>query len=29
MLFYPGLGFYVWTVRTETEEIVHEVYLNE
>lgn len=26
MLFYDG--FYVWTVKTETEEIVHDVYLN-
>lgn len=27
MLFYDG--FYVWTVRGETDEIVHAVYLNE
>ena len=27
MLYYDG--FYVWTVKTDTEELVHEVYLNE
>lgn len=27
MLFYEG--FYVWTVRSETDETVHAVYLNE
>lgn len=27
MLFYDG--FYVWTVKTETEELVHEVYTND
>ena len=26
MLFYDDMGFYVWTVRTETEELVHAVY---
>ena len=27
MLYYDG--FYVWTVKTDTEELVHEVYLSE
>ena len=26
MLFYDALGFYVWTVRSESGEIVHAVY---